>query len=423
MNYKSGIAKRLRLWVLLLFLIYGQSVNASSVERLEKRVQELETLVQQLLQQLKPSSEVSEAKQSHQIDPTVDPADVLPEKLQELEWQVEEQQFLIDEASRDLNNSMKLAGYADVEYKGSSREGGKEEFRMHHLSLFFTRQFENDIKFFSEIEYEDAPKFDGLNDGSGELEEASGTIFVEAMNFDWNYNQYSNVRVGRFFTPAGIWSEDHYPPFVSTQERPMHIFKIYPQLVDGISGFGSTYLSDEISFDYNMFLGNGESSIAGKKDLNSNKATGFRGNFHFPWWDDLSAGFTLYNDNEDTANGNADKSAFGFHLKARYQGFTGQIEYAKANLEFADKTIDFKREGFYAQFVYNLDHWALGYRYDVYDPTTLNLENVKRHSLFLNYQVNESITLKTEYHANQFDDPLTDDFGFYIFSISTYLGR
>jgi hypothetical protein len=59
----------------------------------------------------------------------------------------------------------------------------------------------------------------------------------------------------------------------------------------------------------------------------------------------------------------------------------------------------------------------------MYDQTSLNIEEIKRQSMFVNYHVDESITLKGEYHLNQYEDPLTDDFGFYIFSISTYLGR
>lgn len=412
---------KVRFCLLLIANIYTNNVFASTTEQLEKRVKELELIVQQLLQQRKIEPEVTESDTPSENNASY-PSESLSTQLQELSLQVEEQLFLIDETSQIMSSSMKLAGYADVEYKGSSKDGVKEEFRMHHLSLFFTRKFDNDFKFFSEIEYEDAPKFDGVNDGSGDIDEASGTIFVEAMNFDWNYSQHVNLRAGRFFTPAGIWSEDHYPPFVATQERPMHIRKIFPQLVDGVSGFGSSYLTDDISFNYNLFIGNGESPISGKKDLNSNKATGFRGNFNFSVWDDLSAGFTVYNDNEDTANGNADKIATGFHAKARYQNFTAQIEYAKADLEFVDSAFDYEREGFYAQFVYDLNQWALGYRYDVYDETSLDIEKIKRHSLFINYHVNEGITLKGEYHANQYDDPLTDDFGFYVFSISTYLG-
>jgi hypothetical protein len=417
-----NLKKTVRLYLILIIGLCTNNVSASTVEQLEKRVKELEILVQQLLNQSTAKIEVPEPVTSSENESTYS-SNAFSTEVKELSLQVEEQQYLIDETTQVIENRMNLAGYADVEYKGSSKNGVNEEFRMHHLSLFFTRKFDNNIKFFSEIEYEDAPKFDGVNDGSGDIDEASGTIFVEAMNFDWNYNQHINLRAGRFFSPVGIWSEDHYPPFVSTQERPMHIFEIFPQVVDGVSGFGTTILTDDVSFNYNMFLGNGESSISGKRDLNSNKATGFRGNFNFSGWDDLSAGFTLYNDNEDTANGNADKAALGFHVKARYQDFTAQIEYAKADLEFTDPLLDYEREGFYAQFIYNLDQWALGYRYDVYDQTSLDLEKIKRHSLFMNYHLNESITLKGEYHANQYDDPLIEDFGFYIFSISTYLGR
>lgn len=412
----------IRICIFLIVCIYAHDVSASTVEQLEKRVKELEILVQQLLEHRDPEQQVTKLDTPSKNELTYS-TDSLTTQVQTLSMQVEEQEYLIEETTQIIDNSMKLAGYADVEYKGSSESGIKEEFRMHHLSLFFTRQFDNNIKFFSEIEYEDAPKFDGVNDGSGDIDEASGTIFVEAMNFDWNYSQYANVRAGRFFTPAGIWSEDHYPPFVATQERPMHIFRIFPQFVDGVAGFGSAYISHDISFDYNMFLGNGESSISGKKDLNSNKATGFRGNFHFPNWDGLTAGFTYYNDNEDTANGNADKFAQGVHVKARYQNLSVQLEFAKADLEYADASLDHQREGFYAQFIYNLDNWALGYRYDMYDQNSTDIGKIKRQSMFVNYHVDQNITLKGEYHLNQYEDQLSEDFGFYIFSISTYLGR
>ncbi|MEP5047263.1 MAG: hypothetical protein ABJ006_02860, partial [Balneola sp.] len=271
--------------------------TADTVVELEKRIQQLEILVDKL------SSESAAVSDSDGMQENDEPDDeVITRSISDLTLELEEQHYLIEELIKKDENRMQVSGYADVEYKGSDSPGVSEEFRMHHLSLFFTKKFDNKFKFFSEIEYEDAPKFDGINDGSGELEEASGTIFVEAVNFDWNYSQLINLRAGRFFSPAGIWSEDHYPPFVATQERPMHIFRIFPQFVDGVSGFGRQYLTDLISVDYNVFIGNGESSISGKKDLNSNKATGFRGRIQLPLWDEFNLGFTLYNDNEDSAN-------------------------------------------------------------------------------------------------------------------------
>ncbi len=401
--------------LITMLILSSFNASANTVEELEKRIQQLENLVEKLLSEASVGTELDVKNESDDED--------INRSISDLTLELEEQHYLIEELSKKDEYRMKVAGYADVEYKGSDTPGVSEEFRMHHLSLFFTRKFDNKFKFFSEIEYEDAPKFDGVNDGSGDLDEASGTIFVEAVNFDWNYSQALNVRVGRFFSPAGIWSEDHYPPFVATQERPMHIFRIFPQFVDGVSGYGRQFLTDSISVDYNIFLGNGESSISGKKDLNSNKATGFRGRIQLPIWDEFNLGFTLYNDNEDSANGNADKFAYGYHLEARYHNISVQGEYALANLEFSDEVLDYDREGYYAQFKYHLNDWDLGYRYDYYDENNLGKNSVKRNSIFVNFHLNEAITLKGEYHRNQYRNSSVDDVGFYTFSISTYLGN
>lgn len=331
--------------------------------------------------------------------------------------------YLYEELSQEINNSMKVSGYADVEYRGSSEAGVNEEFRMHHLSLFFTKKLDNNIKFFSEIEYEDAPKFEGKNDGSKELKISSGKIFVEALNFDWNYSQYLNIRVGRFFTPAGIWSEDHYPPFVTTQERPLHIRKIFPQLVDGISLFGSSEFTPNHFFNYTTYIGNGESNISGKKDLNNSKGVGFKGNYEAPWLDDFTLGFTLYRDNNDSSNNDAEKFAYGYHIKLRQENFTFQGEYAKEKQNFVNVTEDNISEGYYGQFLYQFDQWGVGYRYDVFDKTDLDIDTTTRNSLFINYHLNEYITLKGEYHQDSHDDSMIDDYNFYILSITAYLGR
>lgn len=331
--------------------------------------------------------------------------------------------YSYEDLTEKIDHSMQLSGYADVEYKGSSEPGINEEFRMHHLSLFFTKQFDNQLKFFSEIEYEDTPKFDGVNDGSGDIKSASGKIFVEAVNFDWNYSQYFNMRVGRFFTPAGIWSEDHYPPFVTTQERPLHIRKIFPQLVDGASIFGSVEFTPNHFFNYTTFIGNGESNVSGKKDLNSNKGVGFKGDYKAPWLDDFTLGFTVYNDNKDSANNDVEKFAYGYHVKLRHNNLTFQSEYAVSDIEFTNPINDYKSKGYYAQFLYEFDQWGLGYRYDVFDKKSIDIEEIQRNSFFVSYRLNENLALKGEYHDDSHKDPLIDEYGYYIFSITGYLGN
>lgn len=411
--------------------------NSVSMHKLEQRITELESTVQLLLKSNEQQSALLSVKNNHLITPEKKFTTGVPINNQDNTFEnslainsnvdsSSETEIIIDlyqDLSEEINSSLKISGYADVEYKGSSEEGVNEEFRMHHLSLFFTKQFDNKIKFFSEIEYEDAPKFEGENDGSGELETAAGKIFVEALNFDWNYSQNLNVRVGRFFTPAGIWSEDHYPPFVTTQERPLHIRKIFPQLVDGISIFGSSELTTNHFFNYTAYLGNGESNVSGKKDLNSSKGFGFKGDYHAPWLDDFTLGFSLYRDNNDSANNDAEKFAYGYHINLRKNNFSLQGEYAKQELDFVDILEDNISEGYYAQLLYQFEQWGVGYRFDVFNETELDIDQTTRNSLFVNYHLNEYFTLKGEYHQDSYEDSIIDDYSSYILSVTGYLGR
>jgi hypothetical protein len=432
-----------------IFLTLSIFINSSAIAtesdntkitRLEQRILALEKIVQSLIVGNKTetpqinnstsSTQISNNKQQQLNQQNIAENSAEIKKVNKMSEQAEMAVYSYEDLSAEINNSIKIAGYADIEYKGSSEPGINEEFRMHHLSLFFTKQFENNIKFFSEIEYEDAPKFEGLNDGSGDLKIASGKIFVEAVNFDWNQSQYFNMRVGRFFTPAGIWSEDHYPPFVTTQERPLHIRKIFPQLVDGMSIFGSTEIVKNHFFNYTTFLGNGESSTnsSGKKDLNNSKALGFKADYNAPWLDDFLLGFTLYqDDNVSSVNANetikAEKFAYGYHIKLRENDFTFQGEYTKGELNFDNQLENYNSEGYYAQLIYQLNQWGLGYRYDVFDEKDTNIEKIIRNSIFVNYHVNEHFTIKGEYHDDSHDDPLKSDYGFYVLSITGYLGK
>lgn len=424
--------------IILCFLMSPTLIAAtndeSKISLLEQRILVLEKALQSLASKnLKRSSDKSEhttatqnkndAQEINQkkIAELREELNVINETYQEAELAI----YSYDALAEEFNNSIKVAGYADIEYKGSNAENAENEFRMHHLSLFFTKNFDNNIKFFSEIEYEDAPKFAGVDDGSGGIEVASGKIFVEAVNFDWNQSQYFNMRLGRFFTPAGIWSEDHYPPFVTTQERPLHIRKIFPQLVDGMSIFGSTELVQDHFFNYTAYLGNGESNtnLSAKKDLNSSKGLGFKGDYYAPWLDELLLGFTLYQDNKDSANNDARKKSYGSHIKLRQSNLILQAEYAKSNLIFDNALNNYQSEGYYAQLTYELNQWGLGYRYDVFDKKDAALEQITRNSIFINFHVNANFTIKGEYHHDSYDDPIKKDEGFYILSITGYLGR
>lgn len=328
------------------------------------------------------------------------------------------QEEATDSAER-LKNAFALSGYADIEYVGTDRTGIKPGFRIHHLSIMYKKPIRENLKFFAEMEYEDAPYM--TSNATTGASSSSGKFLVEAVNFDYAFNHATSGRVGRFFTPAGIWSVDHYPPFVSTQDRPQHIRLIFPQVTDGASLSGNHAMGDSF-LNYNLFVGNGESFVGGNtntaifngtSDLNSSMAAGLKVEASLPIAKQFYVGGTLYRDKMMNLD-RATKNAYGVHAKIKAGDFGFQGEYADGGytptLGAAIGQV-YHRKGYYGQFSYDIDKWTLGYRYDYYDPTSAAaLDNTKINSLILNYHVDKNTVLKWEHHLLNLENPAAQDY-------------
>lgn len=334
---------------------------------------------------------------------------------------LEDALLITEEEVRDLHKELDtrliVAGYADVEYIVDNRASKEPGFRLHHLSLFFKQQINEKWRFFSEIEYEDAPLFDsnGTTDGK---------IFVEAVNIDFQWRPGTNFRAGRFFTPAGIWSIDHYPPYVPTQERPQHIRKIFPQLVNGVMAYGTVPVGENF-VSYELYSGNGEGNT-GHNDDNSEKAVGLRITTSLPYLKQFDIGASYYHDtlNDDTlpAIDRAEKTVAGGHVKFKVDHVTVQAEYADANMEPA-AAASYHMKGYYLQTLYDFDRWTIGYRYDFYASDTTATEDLTTNSLFVNYHVSKDVILKLEFHDVEDDDISKENYTKTIASIGINLGN
>lgn len=333
------------------------------------------------------------------------------ERVDGLEGSIELLEEANAELRNELDNRLRVSGYIDVEYVMS--KGDDNQFRMHHMSLFFQKKISDKWKFFSEIEFEDAPLF---KKGTEE-----GKIFVEAVNLDYNFMPEAILRFGRFFTPAGIWSVDHYPPFVPTQERPGHIRNIFPQLVDGAMVYGTINLGGHY-LNYDAYYVNGEGND-GSGDANAEKGMGLKASaiLNVPMFSHLELGGTVYRDTNDTkakstAGGEQEKMAVGTHLKMKVNDFVLQSEaaFAKFTGKVSDKAT---RSGYYAQLIWEPAMWSLGVRHDNYYDRSKSDAKVTN-SVFANYRFNTNLVVKVEHHF--IDDAGTDD-NKTVFSVVSYL--
>jgi len=331
------------------------------------------------------------------------------------------------------DRATKLSGYVDAEYINDSRKsadmsanGDKYGFRMHHLSLFVTKKFNHDWKFFSEIEFEDGVQQDGLDPGAN-----TGQIYAEAINIDYQWRPSHYVRIGRDFTPAGIWSVDHYPPFVPTQEMPMHIRNIFPAVVDGVDAHGTVPLSSTF-MDYDVYVANGDGT-PGESDNNHQKAVGARLSFKLPALDLLELGTSFFKDTNtnDGATPIVDtkKTAYGFHAKLKVNNVTVQSEYASATIKTLGGS-EMKQLGYYVQGIYDINQWGVGYRYDFFNPDKSASPKVdaKDNVVFVNYHVSPVIVCKLEHHIVKDNGDVKTNYGKAdytrtILSIAYYLGE
>jgi hypothetical protein len=318
---------------------------------------------------------------------------------------------------QQIHSKLQASGYADVEFRNSSTAGESPGFRIHHFSLILTKQINPQWRSFAEIEYEDAPRVEFKRGSPNCQGECSGQIFLEAMNVDYSPSDTFGVRFGRFFTPTGIWSIDHYPPFVPTQERPLHINNIFPQLVDGILLHG-TLPYKEMFFKYDGYAGNGESS-SGHSDDNDRKSLGLRAAANLPWLSDFEFGTSLYTDTLTVANQPVTKKfATGLHAKTRWGRVVLQTELANASYD-PRAGAKYNTSGYYAQLGYDISAaTTLGYRYDVFKDKN---ENAKRNSLFANYRAHKNVVLKLEHHRTTHDGMHRDILT--IASLAVYLGE
>ncbi|MBE9503637.1 MAG: hypothetical protein IME96_05630 [Proteobacteria bacterium] len=337
-------------------------------------------------------------------------------EIEELKSRLEVVEATNEDVEDRLSRLFTLSGYADSEYIIDDRGGKSDGFKIHHLSLFFKKKISDKWKLFSELEYEYAPKFE-----SGV---AQGKIFVEVFTIDYNYNHYINIRAGRYLTPVGIWNVEHYPPFVSTQERPQHIRKIFPQISDGLQFFGTVNLG-KIVTDYIAFISNGSDDLvngisdSGSGDDNDNKAVGGRLKFKFPLLSTTELGISGYREKD---NFDAEVNASGLDLSLQWKRLKFQAEYAAGSYDVATGT-DYDRKGYYGQLSYGIADLDLIYRYDWYDADDTVAKGDKTiNSVALNYHFTPSVVGKVEHHVNDYEDSAKEDYDKTVFSIAVYLG-
>jgi hypothetical protein len=90
----------------------------------------------------------------------------------------------------------------------------------------------------------------------------AGAVVLERAWIEWNEHQPLKLRVGNWFTPFGIWNEDHGSPTLISIALPQFILQQWiPIRQTGVMGYGNTFF-DEWELGYALTFSNGRQELS-----------------------------------------------------------------------------------------------------------------------------------------------------------------
>jgi len=89
-----------------------------------------------------------------------------------------------------------------------------------------------------------------------------GDIAVERAQIEVKFNQYLNLKCGKFITQYGIWNVDHGSPVLLTIRQPYEVglIEIFPKSQIGLAGNGKIFLGDN-DLDYTVYMSSGRNGM------------------------------------------------------------------------------------------------------------------------------------------------------------------
>ncbi len=137
-----------------------------------------------------------------------------------------------------------IGGYVEANTQFSQTKGISDgfSFQARRMTLFFSSTIAKNIKFFSEIEFEDGTK----------------EINLEFAAIDIEFNSLLNLRGGIIVNPIGSFNQNHDSPKWDFIDRPISSTTIIPSTLSNV-GFGlfGKYFFNNWTIGYETYLTNG----------------------------------------------------------------------------------------------------------------------------------------------------------------------
>ena len=162
-----------------------------------------------------------------------------------------------------------IGGYGEMLYNGGTSEASSKELDIQRFVLFVGHEFNQNLRFFSELEIEHSLVSDDAR--------APGAVELEQAYLEWDYRANHRVAAGMFLVPMGIINETHEPNTFYGVERNRTESRIIPSTyrVNGIKFAGQL----GAGFSYDLGIHEGlffESGNGGELTIRDSRQAGAR---------------------------------------------------------------------------------------------------------------------------------------------------
>lgn len=168
-----------------------------------------------------------------------------------------------------------IGGYGEVLYNDQTSASSTRELDVQRFVIFTNHEFNERVRFFSELEVEHSYAADDAR--------APGVVELEQAFIEWDYARNHRVAAGMYLAPLGIMNETHEPDTFYGVERNRVESRIIPTTyrVNGIKFSGQTNLG----FSYDLGIHEGlffESGNGGELAIRDSRQSGARAEMDNP---------------------------------------------------------------------------------------------------------------------------------------------
>lgn len=343
-------------------------------------------------------------------------------ELDQLRQQINALAQQVEKTSESPQSTTTIGGYGELHYNNlkttqtGQADSAKKEIDFHRLVLFFGHEFNDKIRFFSEVEIEHALSKDTADGSNG------GEVEVEQAYVELDLNKHLSTKAGIVLVPVGIINETHEPPtFYGVERNPVEKNIIPATWWSGgltLNGRSNSGFSYDLMISEGLYSNDGYSIRIGRQKTSKAKASAlaYTGRLKFTGVPGLELAATARYESDlaqGTLASKAPATLLETHAIYSVNQFTVKGLYAQWNIAgtTAKAANADQPSGYYIEPSYKLsESWGLFGRYNHWQTQSGSVNTETQTDMGVNYWPHPNVVFKADYQWYTKDNKKTNGF-------------